>query len=116
MRHPNIKGRDSKAAGAYQFILDTWARMAKELGLRDFSPASQDMAALHLLRTINPGGLKDANAIARLQRGDIEGAILAAGHQWDAFPKKAGGESMAGHTRPLQPIIDQYNRRLRELR
>jgi len=90
--------------------------MARELDLRDFSPASQDMAALHLLRTTRPDDVKDANAIARLQRGDIEGAILAAGHQWDAFPKRASGDSMTGHIRPLQPIVDQYNRRLRELR
>jgi muramidase (phage lysozyme) len=116
MRHPNIKGKDSKAAGAYQFIPDTWARMAKELDLRDFSPDSQDMAALHLLRMINPGGVKDANAIARLQRGDIEGAIFAAGSQWDAFPRDASEKSGTGHLRPLQPIIDQYNRRLRDLR
>lgn len=115
-QHPDIKGRDSKAAGAYQFIPKTWANMARDLDLRDFSPASQDMAALHLLRTTDLHGVKDTNAIARLQRGDIEGAILAAGNQWDAFPKRANGESMTNHVRPLQPIVDQYNKRLKELR
>ncbi|MFC3676209.1 peptidoglycan-binding protein [Ferrovibrio xuzhouensis] len=115
-QHPNVSGSDSKAAGAYQFIPETWARMARELGLPDFSPASQDMAALHLLRTTDLNGMKDTNAIARLQRGDIEGAILVAGNQWDAFPKRANGESMTSHTRPLQPIVDQYNKRLQELR
>lgn len=121
-QHPNTKGRggESAAAGAYQFIPKTWARMAAELGLSDFSPAAQEQAAVHLLseRPRNQPDNDLLSAIGRLQRGDIEGAIFAAGKQWAAFPKDASGASIArdGRPRPLQPIIDQYNRRLKELR
>lgn len=40
---------DSHAAGAYQFQPKTWATYAKQLGIHDFSPASQDrvFAAAH---------------------------------------------------------------------
>ncbi len=54
-RHPNIAeptrdGRQSTAAGKYQFVKATWDRAARALGLKDFSPESQDKAAWWLAR------------------------------------------------------------------
>lgn len=44
---PN-KGKTSSAFGRYQFLEDTWNEQARQLGLRDMSPASQDAAAWNL--------------------------------------------------------------------
>lgn len=53
-RHPDrvvrSGGYSSAAAGAYQFMPGTWADMARQQGLKDFGPASQDLAALALIR------------------------------------------------------------------
>lgn len=45
--HPRTKGAGgtSTAAGRYQFVKGTWDRVSKSLGLPDFSPISQDVAA-----------------------------------------------------------------------
>jgi muramidase (phage lysozyme) len=44
----------SHAAGAYQFEPATWAWIAGVLGLADFSPLAQNLAALWLLRLVGP--------------------------------------------------------------
>lgn len=53
-RHPDrvVKsgGLASAAAGAYQFMPSTWGNVQKKLGLPDFGPQSQDLAALELIR------------------------------------------------------------------
>ena len=50
--HPRVKGAggSSTAAGRYQFVKGTWDRVASALGLPDFSPVSQDVAAWWLAR------------------------------------------------------------------
>lgn len=53
-KHPNqvVQGGkySSAAAGAYQFMPGTWSGVAKQQGLKDFGPVSQDLAALALIR------------------------------------------------------------------
>ena len=43
-------GYSSAAAGAYQFMPDTWRGVSSKLKLPDFSPGSQDLGALQLIR------------------------------------------------------------------
>ena len=46
---PNA-GKTSTAAGKYQFLKGTWEAQAAKLGLTDFSPKSQDLAAWNLAK------------------------------------------------------------------
>lgn len=80
----------SSAAGAYQFIKPTWlAQQRKVPYLTDFSPASQDQAAIRLLDQIG--------ALKYVRSGEIETAIRLAGSQWASLPgstAKQGAKTM----------------------
>jgi len=45
-----IPGLCSTAAGRYQFLSKTWDPLAKALGLKDFTPSSQDKAVMEIIR------------------------------------------------------------------
>lgn len=66
------------AAGAYQMTLPTWARMRQALSLPDFSPASQDQAALRLIADL--GALQDIDA------GRLDSAIDKLRRTWASLP------------------------------
>ena len=66
------------AAGAYQMTLPTWTRMRQALGLKDFSPASQDQAALRLIADL--GALQDIDA------GRLETAVAKLNRTWASLP------------------------------
>lgn len=54
-RFPIWRGyKGSHAAGAYQFEPGTWAWVSEHTGVKDFTPASQDINALWLLRKVGP--------------------------------------------------------------
>jgi muramidase (phage lysozyme) len=56
---PNA-GKTSTAAGKYQFLKGTWEAQAAKLGLTDFSPKSQDLAAWDLAKeTYAKAGKRD---------------------------------------------------------
>lgn len=72
------KQDQSSATGAYQFLRSTWGGLANKYGFTDFSPRSQDLAALALL--------KDAGAFPYIQRGDYLGALHQARKIWASLP------------------------------
>ena len=74
----------STAAGAYQFLVGTWDECAKALGLPDFSPASQDLAAVFLIR--RRGALTDVLA------GRVEKAIKKCAKEWASLPGSPYGQ------------------------
>jgi muramidase (phage lysozyme) len=86
-------GYASAAAGAYQFMPDTWKGVTKQLGVdpRDFSPAAQDRAALQLMRNrgVNPDEAISNAALAKLAP------------EWASLPTAAGksyyGQPVKGH-------------------
>ncbi|WP_276319658.1 RHS repeat-associated core domain-containing protein, partial [Pseudoalteromonas rubra] len=77
--HPCDNGAcRNQAAGAYQINGITWGDVERRLGNLDFSPHSQDLAAVWLL--YNDG------AIAFLDNQNLSGAIHQASFRWDALP------------------------------
>jgi len=93
-RHPDkvIKspgGYASAAAGAYQFMPGTYQEVARQLGLKDFSPESQDLAMLYKVRQrlMPVGGLA-----ALTKEGTLSPALqdyLAP--EWASIPTAEGG-------------------------
>lgn len=78
-------GISSTAAGAYQILSRTWDMVRLQAGLSDFSPASQDLAAVQLIR--NRGALADVLA------GRIEAALRKCSWEWASLPPwRYGGQ------------------------
>lgn len=86
-KHPNVlrtftqtdgKANKTSAAGAYQFLGSTWGDVAGKLGLHDFSPRSQDLAALELIR--RNGSLQD------VLDGRFDAAVQRDGKTWASLP------------------------------
>lgn len=67
----------STAAGAYQFIKPTWLSAKKALGLKDFSEASQDAAAVWKLEQIGVLNLVIAGNITEALKSEKLGATWA---------------------------------------
>lgn len=85
--HPNTltaftqtdgKQNKSSAAGAYQFLKPTWDDVSSKLGLKDFSPRSQDIAALELINR--------AGALQDVLKGDTSTAFSKLGGTWASLP------------------------------
>lgn len=107
-RHPNqlncatLKGQPlcSTAAGRYQFVHTTWEYVSKALDLKDFSPESQDLAAVYLL--------KKRGALKYIESGDFEAAVAAAKKEWASFP----GAGYNQPENPLSKLRTEYDKRL----
>jgi muramidase (phage lysozyme) len=76
--HIGEKTVNSSAAGAYQQIMGTWDGQQRALALPDFSPRSQDFAAVNLLR--------GAGALPHILAGNLFDAIEVAAAIGDASP------------------------------
>lgn len=103
-RHPNIqrkfKQKDGKtnssgAAGRYQFLKGTWNDLQEKLGLKDFSPRSQDIGALALLDQARGSGGKSALELAL--EGNYQGMVEKAGNIWASFPSAPAKYSQPKH-------------------
>lgn len=88
----------STAAGAYQFIVPTWDEMAQKYDLPDFSPASQDKAAVGLL--IRRKALDDVLA------GRIEAAIAKCRQEWASLPGSPYGQ----RTESMEAVLAEYTK------
>lgn len=74
----------SSAAGAYQFMPDTWDQCKKACSLPDFSPASQDKACIYLLQT--------RNALDDVRSGNFSSAAYKIRKIWASFQGAGYGQ------------------------
>lgn len=76
----------SGAAGRYQFLMRTWDDLAERFYLPDFTPASQDLGAIHLIRQYkaleltHDGRIRDAIYACRKIWASLQGAGAGAGY------------------------------------
>lgn len=86
--HPRQKitkwGLTSTAAGAYQFLALSWDETKRTMGLVDFSPASQDLAAL--------GRLAARGALDDVVAGRFTSAIKKINREWASLPGSPYGQ------------------------
>jgi muramidase (phage lysozyme) len=73
-----FKGGQTTAAGRYQFLAGTWDEQAKKLGLTDFGPVSQDLAAINRIA--------ERGALDAVLKGDFKSAIGKLGKEWASLP------------------------------
>jgi muramidase (phage lysozyme) len=101
----SASGFRSDAAGKYQAMSFTWDRIAKKIGLKDFSPANQDLFAVELL--------KECGAYDLIMQGNIEAAIIAASPTWASFPKQGGGSFYPDQpAKPMPALLQRYKEAL----
>lgn len=86
----------STAAGAYQILERTWDDVQSHLELPDFSPSSQDQAAIFLIDR--------RGALADVQEGNFAAAIAKCSREWASLPGSPYGQP----TRPLAELEQVY--------
>ncbi len=74
----------STAAGAYQFLSRTWDECANACNLADFSPLSQDIAALYLIDR--------RRALDAVLEADWKTAIERCNREWASLPGSPYGQ------------------------
>ncbi len=86
----------STAAGRYQLLRRYYDAYRKTLGLRDFSPLSQDLIALQQIR--------ERRALPLIQAGRIPEAIAKVRNIWASLPGAGYGQ----HEQKLDRLLDVY--------
>lgn len=86
--HPRVKVKKgawtSTAAGAYQFLSSTWDETARLMGLADFSPGNQDLAAV--------GRIAARGALNDVLTGRFDAAVRKCAWEWASLPASPYGQ------------------------
>lgn len=77
-------GIQSTAAGRYQLLARWFDPYKKQLGLRDFSPASQDAIAVQQIR--------ERGALADVEAGRFDVAVAKCSKTWASLPGAGYGQ------------------------
>jgi len=92
----NRKGLKSTAAGRYQLLKRYWGAYRDLLGLKDFSPASQDTVAVQQIR--------ERRALDDIRQGRIESAIAKCSNIWASLPGNTYGQKM----HPIATLLRKF--------
>ena len=92
------KSLSSTAAGRYQILERYYDAYRVKLGLKDFSPASQDAIAMQLIR--------ECRALGAINSGYIRDAIVACSSRWASLPGAGYGQ----RENSLLDLIRAYQR------
>lgn len=91
--HPNVgekiglgpnAGKISTAAGKYQITNSTWGPLSRQLGLTDFTPSSQDLAAFGLAKQV--AGPQLAGAFSTMDPQALSRLGQALSKTWTSLP------------------------------
>lgn len=97
----------SSAEGAYQFLNSTWDNVSKKLGLKDFMPHSQDLAAVHLI--------KSRGVINDILNDNFESAINKLSSEWASLPTAKGTGAYKGQkARKMEYLKKVYGMPVKE--
>ena len=111
--HPDILVNkycyETTAAGPYQMITTTWNEAKDALGLPDFSPLSQDRAAIYLaarkLRQYD-------QSFPELQAGGMTPLIMEnLADTWASLPNRQGKSWYNQPVKPYDELLGVYNQR-----
>ena len=111
-RHPEkmvVKRYSSAAAGAYQFLPDTWRQVARELKLPSFEPQHQDQAALRLVE--RRGALEEVD-----RHGLTPSVMNRLAPEWASFPTHSGTSAYGQPVKSQAELARFYSRNLEQIR
>ena len=91
-----VNGYTSTAAGKYQILDRYYDHYRIQLNLPDFSPHSQDLIALQLI--------KECHATEDIKEGRFEDAILKCNSRWASLPNSPYGQ----HTNTMAHLKAYY--------
>ncbi|HAV1837544.1 TPA: glycoside hydrolase family 104 protein [Enterobacter hormaechei subsp. steigerwaltii] len=89
-------GIKSTAAGRYQLLSRYYDAYKKQLGLKDFSPASQDAIAIQQI--------KERRALPDIESGNIKAAINKCSNIWASLPGAGYGQ----HEHKIDDLVRKY--------
>jgi muramidase (phage lysozyme) len=104
-RHPQIlvavtgTGKDSTAAGRYQFLYKTWQYYGGDT--KDFTPRSQDLIAVY--------AFIKRKMVASLLAGDVKKAINTGAPEWASLPMSNGKSYHGQPVKSIEELIKVYN-------
>ena len=112
-KHPDIlvnkDGYETTAAGPYQMITTTWNEAKDALGLPDFSPLSQDRAAIYL---INRKLQQYDQSLPELQAGGMTPLIMEnLADTWASLPNRQGKSWYNQPVKSYDELLGVYNQR-----